>query len=58
MTQRIMLKTNKEITSQFQRDSSILEQFIKNGNIKYDSKLQLTHNFLETETKEILKYLD
>lgn len=58
MTQRIMLKTNKEITSQFQRDSSILEQFIKNVNIKYDSKLQLTHNFLETETKEILKYLD
>lgn len=58
MTQRIMLKTNKEITSQFQRDSSILEQFIKNVNIKYDSKLQLTRNFLETETKEILKYLD
>lgn len=58
MTQRIMLKTNKEITSQFQRDSSILEQFIKNVNIKYDSKRQLTRNFLETETKEILKYLD
>lgn len=59
MTQITVLKTEiNEITDQFQRATLILEQFTKKFYImKYDSKIQLI-NFLETEIKAILKYLD